>query len=272
MEAAEYFNCGTDDARSDFFAFNDYSWCDPSTYEEAYQKKVEDFSDYSIPILYVNLTLTQLASSSNRSCSLSEFGCVETVSGRKFGEIPSIYSSKMSPVYSGGLVYEYTKEGGADQQKYGLVDVQSRSSVTEEPDFKLLAEAFANNPPPSGDGGYKPSGEASECPAQSDTWDVEGTGLPAMPEKAKKFFETGAGQGVGLEGTGSQDVGAESSGTATAGSGAPTRTGTTPSGSGSSSDSEAAASGLRAPAFSVAPIVCGIVVLASSLLGGALLL
>ncbi|KAL9014800.1 MAG: hypothetical protein Q9173_000554 [Seirophora scorigena] len=254
LEAAEYFNCGTDDARSDFFAFNDYSWCDPSTYEEAYRKKVEDFSDYSIPVF------------------LSEFGCVETISGRKFGEIPSIYSSKMSPVYSGGLVYEYTKEGDADQQKYGLVDVKSSSSVTESPDFNLLAKAFANNPPPSGDGGYKPSGEASECPAKSDTWDVEGTGLPAMPEKAKKFFETGAGQGVGLEGTGSQDVGAESSGTATAGSGAPTRTGTTSSGSATSSGSEGAASGLRVSPFSVAPIVCGIVVLASSLLGSALLL
>ncbi|CRK39993.1 hypothetical protein BN1723_018752, partial [Verticillium longisporum] len=26
-QAADYFNCGSDDARSDFWAFNDYSWC-----------------------------------------------------------------------------------------------------------------------------------------------------------------------------------------------------------------------------------------------------
>ncbi len=26
---AKYMNCGTDDERSDFYAINDYSWCDP---------------------------------------------------------------------------------------------------------------------------------------------------------------------------------------------------------------------------------------------------
>ncbi len=30
-EMASYMNCGTADQRSDFFAFNDYSWCDPSS-------------------------------------------------------------------------------------------------------------------------------------------------------------------------------------------------------------------------------------------------
>lgn len=52
VEAAQYMNCGTDDERSDFFAFNDYSWCDPSTFETStWQQKVEAFSNYSIPIL-----------------------------------------------------------------------------------------------------------------------------------------------------------------------------------------------------------------------------
>ncbi|KAL8987115.1 MAG: hypothetical protein Q9177_003652 [Variospora cf. flavescens] len=254
IETAHYLNCGSDDARSDFFAFNDYSWCDPSTFEEAYKEKVDAFADYSIPIF------------------LSEFGCVDTVSGRKFGEIPSLYSEKMSPVYSGGLVYEYTKEGDAKQRRYGLIDVKSRESADESPDFNLLANAFEANPPPSGDGGYKPSGEPSECPAQSSSWDVENNDLLEMPPKARAFFENGAGEGVGLEGTGSQDVGAESTKTASAGSGAPTRTGTAPSSSAEESGSEGAASGLRVPSFSVAPVVCGLAVLASSLLGGAVLL
>lgn len=51
-ETAEYLNCGTDDERSDFFAFNDYSWCDPSDFETSgWDAKVELFSNYSIPIL-----------------------------------------------------------------------------------------------------------------------------------------------------------------------------------------------------------------------------
>lgn len=175
----------------------------------------------------------------------------------------------MSGVYSGGLVYEYTKEGDATQEKFGIVDVQSSSSVTELPDFNLLKNALASNPSPSGDGGYKPNADKSDCPPKSDTWLVSTDGLPAMPAQAKQYFKSGAGAGPGLAGTGSQDVGAESSGTASAGSGAPTKTG---SSSSSATSSKGAASGLRAPEFSVAPIVCGVVVLVSSLLGGAVLL
>lgn len=51
VETAHYMNCGTDDQRVDFFAFNDYSWCDPSTYAKTYAKKVAEFGDYSQPIL-----------------------------------------------------------------------------------------------------------------------------------------------------------------------------------------------------------------------------
>ncbi len=34
-EMADYMNCGSDDERSDFFAFNDYSWCDPSDFKKS---------------------------------------------------------------------------------------------------------------------------------------------------------------------------------------------------------------------------------------------
>ena len=51
-ETAEFMNCGTPDERSDFFAFNDYSWCDPSSYQTSgWDQKVALFSNYSIPIL-----------------------------------------------------------------------------------------------------------------------------------------------------------------------------------------------------------------------------
>jgi 1,3-beta-glucanosyltransferase GAS5 len=52
LEMAQYMNCGTDDERSDFFAFNDYSWCDPSTFQKSgWDQKVQKFSNYSIPLL-----------------------------------------------------------------------------------------------------------------------------------------------------------------------------------------------------------------------------
>lgn len=52
LETAQYLNCGADSERSDFFAFNDYSWCDPSSFTiSGWDQKVKNFTDYSIPIL-----------------------------------------------------------------------------------------------------------------------------------------------------------------------------------------------------------------------------
>ena len=51
-EMADYMNCGDDAARSDFYAFNDYSYCEPSSYTiSGWDQKVAKFSNYSIPIL-----------------------------------------------------------------------------------------------------------------------------------------------------------------------------------------------------------------------------
>lgn len=52
-QTAVYMNCGPDGmARSDFFAFNDYSWCDPSSYTmSGWNQKVEQYGNYSIPLL-----------------------------------------------------------------------------------------------------------------------------------------------------------------------------------------------------------------------------
>jgi hypothetical protein len=52
LEMAEYMNCGTADERSDFFAFNDYSWCDPSSFQiSGWDQKVKNFTNYGIPLL-----------------------------------------------------------------------------------------------------------------------------------------------------------------------------------------------------------------------------
>ena len=178
-------------------------------------------------------------------------------------------SHPVTPVYSGGLVYEYTVEGDATQQKFGLVDIKGGKAV-EQPDFAALQSAFKGTDLPKGDGGYKSTGSASTCPTASKTWLVGNNSLPAMPPKASQYFKDGAGKGVGLEGGGSQDVGAESPGTATAGSGQPTVTGSANAGSKATS-SEGVASSVRIPELSVAPFVCGLVVLFSSFLGATLL-
>jgi hypothetical protein len=248
VETAHYMNCGTNDERSDFFAFNDYSWCDPSTYQTStWEQKVKAFSNYSIPIF------------------LSEYGCVKTA--RKFQEVATLYGSQMTAVYSGGLVYEYSKEGTTEPADlYGLVSV-SGNSVSELTDFASLQSAFQATPLPTGDGGYNANGSPSTCPSKSASWLVSGDSLPAMPPQASQYFKSGAGKGPGLAGSGSQDSGAGSSGTASAGSGQPT---TTASGaSGSSSSKSSATNGMQN--FSFGPLVCGLVVAMSSLVGAMLL-
>jgi hypothetical protein len=49
---AEYLNCGTDDQRSDFYSINDYSWCDPSTFQTSgWDTLVANYTGYGIPLL-----------------------------------------------------------------------------------------------------------------------------------------------------------------------------------------------------------------------------
>lgn len=224
FEMASYMNCGTDDQRSDFFAFNDYSWCAPSSFTKSgWDQKVQQYSKYSIPLF------------------LSEFGCITNT--RNFGELTALYSSQMSSVYSGGLVYEYSEEGSG----YGLVNING-NSVSELPDFDALKTALEENTI-SGDGGYKQNLPPSKCPAPSNTWEVHdfsGADLPAIPDGAVKYLNDGAGDGPGLNGDGSQwATDGASDSTASPGSGE--------GGSSSSSSSGNGAGGLRP----LAPFVLG---------------
>jgi len=247
-DMATYMNCGTDDQRSDFFAFNDYSWCDPSSYTQAgWDQKVQQYHNYSIPLF------------------LSEYGCI--TNQRQFQEVASLYGTQMTPVYSGGLVYEYSEEGSG----YGLVTING-GSVTEKSDFGALQSALQKTPPPTGDGGYQSNNQPAACPSQSDTWEVTdftGQQLPAIPSGAAQYMQNGAGKGPGLTGDGSQNAGGASSGTATPGSGAVTATASHSSGSSASASS--AANALISGELGMAPFVCGLVVLVSTLLGASLL-
>ncbi|KAH0293145.1 beta-glucanosyltransferase [Aureobasidium namibiae CBS 147.97] len=253
-ETAQYMNCGTDDQRSDFFAFNDYSWCDPSSYTiSGWDQKVATYGNYSLPLF------------------LSEYGCNKAA--RKFEEVSALYNSEMTGVYSGGLVYEYSEEGS----DYGLVTI-SGSTVTPNDDFTYLQAAFSNNTAPTGDGGYHSDGTASTCPSSSDTWntgDFSGEALPAIPSDATKYMTSGAGKGPGLAGAGSQDSGTENVATASAGSGSATRTASgassTASGASGSATHSGAASRMNVGEVSFAPLIMTGVVALSTLFGATLL-
>ncbi|KAF2652790.1 glycoside hydrolase family 72 protein [Lophiostoma macrostomum CBS 122681] len=245
FEMAEYMNCGDDAVRSDFYAFNDYSWCDgaSSFTISGWDKKVQKFSNYSIPLF------------------LSEYGCI--TNKRTFDAVKSIYDDDMTAVYSGGLVYEYSEEGSG----YGLVKI-SGDSVSELDDYASLKKAFTNTKIPTTDGGYKKSGSASDCPTKSSNWNVtiSSDKLPAFPDGASDYMKNGAGAGPGLQGKGSQTSGTKTTDLADAADGAVTSGASSGSGA-----SKGAASSVRVPEFSVAPLVCGMIVLASTVFGAALI-
>lgn len=190
QQTADYFNCGSDDMRSDFFAFNDYSWCNSNFQTSGWDQKVKNFTDYGLPIF------------------LSEWGCIEN-RPREFEELGAMMSDKMTSVYSGGLMYEYSLE----ENDYGIVTLKS-GKVSREDEFKLFKEALEKYPTPTGDGGASKETHAVDCPPKDPDWQVDPKEIPEMPSQAQKYMEKGAGKGPGLVKPGSQQAG--DSGTATA--------------------------------------------------------
>ncbi|KAK3373465.1 Glucanosyltransferase-domain-containing protein [Lasiosphaeria ovina] len=199
MQMAQYMNCGTDDERSDFFAFNDYSWCNTNFQVSGWDQKVKNFTGYGLPIF------------------LSEYGC--TTNGRDFGEVAALMNSEMTGVYSGGLMYEYALEDNG----FGIVKISS-SGAQEQGDFAKFAKALSANPAPTGDGGFTSTTKSQPCPTKDPNWLVDSTLLPEIPSGAKAFMNGGAGKGPGLTGDGSQNAGPASISDAPPGSGAATAT------------------------------------------------
>lgn len=238
---ALYMNCGPDGERGDFFAFNDYAYCGSSYKVSGWDQKVALFSNYTIPIF------------------LSEYGCNKNK--RTFTEVADLYGSQMTPVYSGGLVYEYTQE----VSNYGLVDLSS-GKLQELPDFATLQAAYKKTPNPTGDGGYRAdAGGAMTCPGSNEFWIPANDSLPIIPAKAVQYMTAGAGKAPGLSNkAGSQNAGTPSTGFAING------TSTTGS-SGGATTSTGSAAALRIPEVSFAPFACAGVFALSALFGASLL-
>lgn len=112
LDTWNYLQCsisnGTSDpSRVDLFALNSYSWCGDSSYTTSgYDVLVGDFSNTSVPVFF------------------SEYGC-NNPAPRVFTEVPVLYGPLMTPVLSGGLVYEYSQE----TSDYGLVNINTNGSA-----------------------------------------------------------------------------------------------------------------------------------------------
>ena len=89
---ANYFDCGSSAESIDFWGYNIYSWCGNSNFQlSGYDVRTQEFSTYNVPAFF------------------AEYGC-NTVQPRKFTEVSALYGSQMTPVWSGGIVYEWFQE------------------------------------------------------------------------------------------------------------------------------------------------------------------
>jgi len=114
-----YLSCGLSNDTSskiDFFGINSYSWCGNATFQTSgYDVLVDQFGNTTIPIFF------------------SEYGC-NAVTPRIFTEVPALYGPEMTPVFSGGLIYEYSEE----PNNYGLVNLNDNGSVSILQDYDNL--------------------------------------------------------------------------------------------------------------------------------------
>lgn len=89
---ANYFDCGTPEESLDFWGYNIYSWCgDSDIIKSSYQERTDEFSTYNVPAFF------------------AEYGC-NVNQPRIFTEVGALFGSKMTPVWSGGILYMYFQE------------------------------------------------------------------------------------------------------------------------------------------------------------------
>lgn len=158
---AEFFACGDSDERADFFGINMYEWCGSSaTFKTSgYSTITSEYKNLGIPIFF------------------SEYGC-NTIQPRKFTEVGTIYSSEMTDVWSGGIVYMYFEEAN----NYGLVTIDSNGGVSTLSDFNFLKSELASISPSLATANSASSAQSvTTCPAIGSDWQAN-TALPPTPD------------------------------------------------------------------------------------------
>jgi hypothetical protein len=179
VDTWNYLQCTTtgddsDPSRVDVFALNSYSWCGDSSFKtSSYDVLVSDLTGSSVPVFF------------------SEYGC-NVPAPRVFTEVPVIYGPLMTPVLSGGMVYEFSQEAS----DFGLVNINSDGSANLLPDYATLQKQFSslNVTALQGLAAQKsaatPPPKCSDSLISSSTFNSNFT-LPAVPPGAQALIDNG---------------------------------------------------------------------------------
>lgn len=158
VPSADYFACGENDVKADFYGINMYEWCGDSSFKQSgYQDRTKEFANLTVPVFF------------------SEYGC-NTIQPRKFTEVQSIFSDEMTDVWSGGIVYMYFEE----ENNYGLVSLDDNKVSTLD-DFNYLKSEMASIKPTFATASAaSASAHQLSCPATDSYWKAA-TALPLTP-------------------------------------------------------------------------------------------
>ncbi|CAG8953087.1 hypothetical protein HYFRA_00003282 [Hymenoscyphus fraxineus] len=163
-QVAAYLNCGDAVSQIDFWGYNIYEWCGDSSFEQSgYSERVKEFATYSVPSFF------------------AEYGCNSPggAAERKFTEVAAIYGDQMTPVFSGGIVFEYFQE----VNDFGLVTAINPSAVSTLADYAPLQTQLASAKPNGVEmGAYNPTNSAQACPPVASNWNAAEK-LPPTPDK-----------------------------------------------------------------------------------------
>lgn len=160
---ADYFTCGNSSEAADFYGINMYEWCGTTVNFETsgYEARTEEFANFTVPVFF------------------SEYGC-NVPQPRTFADVPSLYSSNMTDVWSGGIVYMYFEE----DNNYGLITI-TNDAVSTLADFSYLSSRLKSvSPSGVNSNSWTPTNTVSRtCPA-STLADWQGSSdLPPTPNQ-----------------------------------------------------------------------------------------
>ncbi|CAK7268714.1 hypothetical protein SEPCBS57363_003235 [Sporothrix epigloea] len=161
---AHYFNCGDQDNAIDFWGYNIYEWCGSNTFTgSGYSEVVSFFQNYSVPVFF------------------AEYGCniPNGAKGRIWQETKALYSSDMTDVIAGGIVYMYFQEAN----DYGLVSVVNGKASTMA-DYDTLSTVIAQvSPSSTAMSAFTPTNKPAACPTIGANWAAADI-LPPTPNNA----------------------------------------------------------------------------------------
>ncbi|POW19949.1 hypothetical protein PSHT_04104 [Puccinia striiformis] len=125
-ELARFLSChsGGPSAELDLFGLNNYRWCGDSSFESAYQEIALEFQGLAIAAYF------------------SEFGCLTPGKPRLWNEIPTLFSTLMSDLWSGGLRTTITR------RNKDMVFNEAQGKSVRNEDFDTLAQRYQQVKPP----------------------------------------------------------------------------------------------------------------------------